>query len=138
MNIFKKIVTSFAIIAMMFITLPAIVVNAQTGSVDPCKASSTATGCSSSIFKTLGLDKIGSGTSGIQGAIIGLANLLVLLIASISVVYLLINAYKMMSDDGSGKSWSAGLNGVKYALGGLVIALLSFGIVSFVSGFVLK
>jgi Type IV secretion system pilin len=106
------------------------------GSIDPCTDTTNA-GCSSGILKTLGLDGL-TGTGGITGAIQGVANFLVIIIASVSVIYLILGAYKMISDSGDGKGFSAGKDNVKYAILGLIVALLAFSLVSLITRFVTK
>jgi hypothetical protein len=134
----KKILASLAIVfAVMSIAGTGVLVNAQTA--DPCSANPKPQGCNSGIFKALGLDKLSTGgTNGIQNVIIGAGNFFVIILASASVLYLIFNAYKMVSDNGDGKGYKAGLDGVKYAIIGLVVALLAFGIVSLITSFVLK
>jgi hypothetical protein len=137
MNNLKKILSSIAIFAMMFLAIPTMVPTAQAQSIDPCKVTGAKPieGCNNKFLDSLGLTGL-TGISGVQGAIVSLASLLVILIAAVSVIYLLLNAYKMVSDNGDGKGWGAGLAGVKYSIGGLVLALLAFGIVRFIVGFI--
>jgi hypothetical protein len=135
MNNLKKILSSIAIFAMMFLAIPAMVPTALAQSIDPCSTSKPPAGCNNKFLDSLGLTGL-TGISGVQGAIVSLASLLVILIAAVSVIYLLLNAYKMVSDNGDGKGWGAGLAGVKYSIGGLVLALLAFGIVRFIVGFI--
>jgi hypothetical protein len=130
----KRIISIFAIIIASIGIMSAglVPVFAQT-SFDPCTATPAPAGCSSPLFKTLGLDGSKKGLSGIQGTILSLAGFAIGLLAAVSVLFLILNAYKMMSDNGDGKGYQAGLNGVRYALTGLIVALLSFGIVSIVT-----
>ncbi|MGL4758198.1 MAG: hypothetical protein ACRCXZ_02595 [Patescibacteria group bacterium] len=136
MNLFTKIFASIAIVAMMFFAVPSFSVIAQ--KIDPCAEDATRTGCGSNVLKAFG-DCAKSTPGEIAVCYISsAASIIIAILAALSVLYLLFNAYKMMTDSGDGKNWGAGLAGVKFALGGLVIALLAFGIVSFVTNLVIK
>jgi hypothetical protein len=131
----KKIISIFTILLASISILAGGLVPtfAQDLNVDPCKAGGASTsGCNSPILDALGLNKGNGGLSGIQAGIANLARTLIALLAVVSVLFLIWNAYKMISDSGDGKGYKAGLDGVKYAIIGLVIALLAFGIVSIV------
>jgi hypothetical protein len=138
----KKIMSVIAIaFAVMTIAGSGTLVSSYASNIaDPCDASNPNNAkvkgqCDSGIFKLFGLDSINNGINGggIQGALIGIASFLISIIAIISVIYLIFNAYKMVTDNGDGKNYGAGLAGVKYAIIGLVVALLSFAIVSLVT-----
>jgi hypothetical protein len=140
MNIIRNFVASLMLFVLMISSVSGLVfVNAQNNSLDPC-AVTTGTkpaGCGSSFFTNLGINTSSlSGSNGIRSLIASLANLLILILASASVLYLIFGAYKMISDDGSGKGFQSGLASVKYALLGLVVAILSFAIVQLVVRFV--
>jgi hypothetical protein len=136
----KKIMSVTAIaFAVMTIAGSGVLVSVNAAPVNPDPCSGTNKGevsqCSSGIFKILGLDSIdpSKGVAGIQGVIISFASALIAIIAAVSVVYLIFGAYNMVSDSGDGKGYKAGLDRVKYAIIGLVVALLSFTIVTIVS-----
>lgn len=112
---------------------------AQTaGSVNPCTStggSGTKPGCNSPLLKLFGIDQLTSSnisSNGIASFIATVAGAFIVILASLSVIYLVFNAYKMISDSGDGKKYGEGLKGVKYAIIGLIVALLSFGIVSLI------
>ncbi len=137
MNNLKKFFASLALVVMMFATLPGFVLttSAQANSVNPCDGGAAKpVGCDNWITRLFPTSQ--SGVGGIKALIQTIGNLAVTILASISVLYLLLSAYKMISDSGDGKGWKDGLAGVKYAILGLVVALLAFGIVSFIVGFV--
>lgn len=131
----KKIISIFTILlaTVSIIAGGLVPTSAADLNVDPCKSGATSTsGCNSPILDALGLNNANSGLSGIQAGIANLARTLIALLAVVSVIFLIFNAYKMISDSGDGKGYKAGLDGVKYAIIGLIIALLAFGIVSIV------
>jgi Type IV secretion system pilin len=104
---------------------------------DPCTGKTGLPGCDAGsgfgkIFNFTGTDA----QSSLQSLISSVAGVLISLIAAVSVIYLILGAYKMISDSGDGKGFSAGKDNVKYAIIGLVVALLSFFIVSTIVRFV--
>jgi Type IV secretion system pilin len=135
-KIMSVIAIAFAVMTIMGSGVASFAGNPDLTKIDPCKDKAAGAGCNTSIFTTLGIDGL-TGTDGIQGAIRGAANFLVLIIASVSVIYLIFGAYKMISDSGDGAEFKKGKESVKNAIIGLIIALLAFSIISLVTRFVL-
>jgi hypothetical protein len=82
-----------------------------------------------------GLFKPAAGTTGltaIQNTIATIGTFLIGIIAAISVIFLILGAYNMVSDNGDGKSFAAGKSRIVNAIIGLVVALLAFAIINVV------
>lgn len=132
---FTTIAITFAILAGLTTSLvPAL---AQTNAADPCNGANASTkpGCGSPLLKLFGIDQLKGGnisSNGIATFIATVAGAFVVILASLSVIYLVFNAYKMISDNGDGKKFAEGKKGVGQSIIGLVVALLSFGVVSLI------
>ena len=136
----KKIMSVIAIaFAVMTIAGSGMMVTSFAAvDVDPCGAAVTdkPQGCTGilDIFKIKG-DNLGTGLPALINTFGGI---LISIIVALSVIYLVLGAYKMISDNGDGKGFSAGKDNVKYAIIGLIVAILSYGIISFVITLVTK
>jgi hypothetical protein len=132
----KKIMSVIAI-AFAVMTISGSYVTASAAITDPCVGNASLPGCDKN--KGFGnIFKFGTGDTQtqLQTLISNVAGVLISLIAAVSVIYLILGAYSMISDNGDGKGYKDGLARVKYAILGLVVALLSFFIVSTIIGFV--
>jgi Type IV secretion system pilin len=139
----KKIMSVIAIAFAVMTIAGSGVYSFAAESIDPCRGtnSAKAIGCNSGVFDIFGAQALkdgGFGFNTIQGVLVSFASGLITIISVVSVIYLILGAYKMISDNGDGKKFSAGKDNVKYAIVGLVVALLSFFLVSTISTLVLK
>jgi hypothetical protein len=133
----KKIMSVIAIaFAVMTIAGSGVLVNAAPGvaPVDPCSTETgkTAPGCQAGFFKNI-FDGVGAGgLTGIAAVIAQVGFFLVGVIAAVSVLFLILGAFDMVSDSGDGKKFANGKTRITNAIIGLVVALLAFAIVSVV------
>lgn len=106
-------------------------------SIDPCNSLDDKSLCNSSIFQPI-LENLQGGKLGVSTLtklISSAAAVFLILIVSFSVISLLIAAWNMITDNGDGVNFKKGTSRFFYAIGGLVFALLSFALVSFVVRF---
>jgi lysylphosphatidylglycerol synthetase-like protein (DUF2156 family) len=127
----KKIMSVIAIaFAVMTIAGSGVYSFAQIES--PCSATgaSSLPGCGGDgIFKGF-FNSTAKGASAINTVIGQVGSVLIAIIASISVIFLILGAVDMITDSGDGKKFSNGKQRITNAIIGLVVALLSFGIIT--------
>ena len=135
----KKIMSVIAIaFAVMTIAGSGMMVTSfAANALDPCDgvvkgAASAPAGCASEFFQLFNFGESVGPVAGIKKVIAQVGTALIGILAAVSVVFLILGAYKMVTDGGDGKGFSAGKDNVKYAIIGLVVALLSYAIISVV------
>ena len=74
----------------------------------------------------------------IETIIFNFATLLIYLVGAVSVLMIVYAAYKMIFSNGDSNNFKSGVDTLKYAVIGLVIAILSFGIEIFISSLVIN
>jgi Type IV secretion system pilin len=131
----KKIMSVIAIaFAVMTIAGSGVYANAQV--IDPCTGNNSA-GCKGPFEKLFNITTDANNPSkGVVGLIAQVGTFLVGIIAAISVVFLILGAFDMVSDAGDGKKFATGKSRITNAIIGLVVALLAFAIISLVINFV--
>ena len=133
----KKIMSVIAIaFAVMTIAGSGMMVTsfAGTADLDPCTVTDAKlkpAGCEGgfiNLFKIV--PNKADPLAPVKGVIANVATAFIGILAAISVLFLILGASKMMTDNGDGKGFSAGKDNIKYAIIGLVVAILSFFIIS--------
>jgi hypothetical protein len=138
----KNFLKGFIASAIMIITLSTAVLstslvltsvpaNAQT---DNCnKVSNKLPDFKNNCIK--GLSGIKGDANGIASIIINIANFFIIILGAVSVLFIVYGGFLYVTDDGSGTKAGNGKKIVINALIGLVVALVSFTLVSLVVGF---
>jgi lysylphosphatidylglycerol synthetase-like protein (DUF2156 family) len=130
----KKIMSVIAIaFAVMTIAGSGVLANAQIA--DPC-AVATTVGCGGNFSGFFKVPDNAKGTAGVAALIGTIGSFLIGIIAAVSVLFLILGAFDMVSDSGDGKKFANGKQRITNAIIGLVVALLAFGIISFIVNFV--
>jgi hypothetical protein len=130
----KKIMSVIAIaFAVMTIAGSGVTSFASASALPDTCAGSAATlpGCSGTgLFGTF--FKTEPGASTLNTAIGSIGTILIGIIASVSVLFLILGAFDMITDSGDGKKFANGKARITNAIIGLVVAALSFAIVRLV------
>jgi hypothetical protein len=74
------------------------------------------------------------GTNSFVDLLLSIAYIFVYILGAVAVLFMVIGGYNMVSSNGDPKKYGAGLDTLKYAVLGLIIAIASFAIVTVVGG----
>ena len=117
---YKKIMAVAAV--FVFVLLGVSLVSATTSlAVDPCTGSDTA------ICKSSPADLTG-------GVLKNVISILLYIAGTIAVIMIIIGAIRYITSDGDASKAAQAKNTIIYSVVGLIVAVMSFGIVSFVLG----
>jgi hypothetical protein len=107
--------------------------NSLLAQIDVCSGADNASLCDLGIFQPI-LENLRGGPNigTFQRLISYAASIFLILVVSFSVISILIAAWNMVTDSGDGVNFKKGTARFFYAIAGLVFALLSFAVVSFV------
>jgi hypothetical protein len=104
--------------------------------IDVCSGLENKSLCDLSLFQpildNLNLRNGGPNVNTLTRLISYAASIFLILIVSFSVISILIAAWNMITDSGDGANFKKGTARFFYAIGGLIFALLSFAVVSFI------
>lgn len=133
----KKIILSFTLlVSSLFITLPAVNVRAADADVDPfqtlCQADRAGSKLCQDLKRTNSEASASRGVLGPNGIATKIVQIIVYFTGVISVIMVIIGAVKYTLSAGDSNATQSAKNTIMYALIGLVVALFSQVIVSFV------
>jgi hypothetical protein len=120
-----------AVIALFVpVFFPSIVAHSQP--IDPCSTSQGIGGC------LPGVDTVNAGNAktGVTKVILDIAYFLIYLSGALAVLFIVIGAVQMITSGGDSGGYKKGIETLKNAVIGLVLAILSLTIVSLIAGFV--
>jgi Type IV secretion system pilin len=125
-NILNKVITfSLAIftsaILLLALLTPSAYSQASFKTTDPCKVGPCIEGITSQ-FK-------GNTSNAVIGVILNFANLLTMICVAVTVIVVVYQGWKIMTSNGDAKKYEEGLKGILYAIIGLVVSVLAYGVV---------
>ncbi|NJL96493.1 hypothetical protein HC766_05200 [Candidatus Gracilibacteria bacterium] len=84
-----------------------------------------------------GIDRFNTdGSGGVVAFILNIARILTFISAAIAVLFIVIGGFKAITSAGDSTKYANGLSTVKYALFGLILAIVAYTIVALIGGFV--
>ena len=109
------------------------ILNNLASQINVCNGLDNPSYCDLGIFQPI-LDNLRGGPNigTFQKLISYAASIFLILVVSFSVISILIAAWNMVTDNGDGTNFKKGTARFFYAIAGLVFALLSFAVVSFI------
>lgn len=81
---------------------------------------------------TDGLQNVKTGSTSLEDTIKSITNVLLFLIAAVSVIMLILGGFKYVTSNGNADQIKSAKNTIMYAIIGLVVAILAYAIVGFV------
>ncbi|MGH7196932.1 MAG: hypothetical protein ACREGJ_04180 [Candidatus Saccharimonadales bacterium] len=125
MNIFTRIITAFALV-FSFVGAPLVLsaqpVSAQSPEESLCKGSGG----------NWSNGKCTKGSRDLLGAVRQVSNILIFIVAAVSVVMIIIGGLRYAVSQGDQAAVSSAKNTIIYAVVGLIIAVAAFAVVNFV------
>lgn len=121
------ILVSMTILGLGLLLMPTYV---NAGTVKPCDITFCIGGLDNTRYSDTGLTQ-GQRANNI---IVDIAALLTFVIASIAVIFAVYSGFRMLTSDGDAKKFEEARSGLIYAVVGLVVAVLSYGIIASIIG----
>lgn len=129
----SKVIKLGILIVVMAVAIFGILASTPVGASAPIADPCLIAGC---LIGTRNNTSYTTGTPGERASniILDVAALLVFVTASIAIIFAVFSGFNMLTSNGDSKKFEEARNGLVYAIVGLIVAVLSFGIISSIVG----